>query len=142
MVPCDVCNDLQIDSKSNLDANESSLPEPQRLRTFLASENLHTWRRSAEDGCFTCRLVWDALVLFDRDSVLEDLVRISSTKGDDDAMYFELNGSLGQTLLVQFTQLPQGTEFPTIELYTQHSKHPPSFIHSFPTPPVASFLPF
>ena len=137
MVLCNVCNDLQVDSNSNLDADESSLPEPQRLRTFLASENLHTWHRSAKGGCSTCRLVWDALVRFDRDSVLDDLVRVSSTKSEDDAIYFELNGSLGQTLLIQFTQLPPDTEFPTVELYTQHSKHPSQFIPSFCIPPLA-----
>lgn len=81
------CNGLQVDSTSKLSAEDTNRPEPQRLRTFVIAETIQDWQRSAEAGCPTCRLVWDTLVRFDRDSVLEELIRVSSLKNYDDAVY-------------------------------------------------------
>lgn len=130
MVLCKVCNGLQVDSTSNLSAGDTNRPEPQRLRTFVIAETIQDWQRSAKAGCPTCRLVWDTLVRFDRDSVLEELIRVSSSKNYDDAVYLELEGDLGGTLLLEFTQLPSHIEFPTVELYSVDGKHPwpPVFI--------------
>lgn len=123
MVPCKVCNGLQVDSTSNLSAEDTSLPEPKRLRTFVIGEPVQDWQRSAKNGCPTCRLIWDALVQFDRNSVLGEIIQISSLKSYDDAVYLELEGELGGTLLLAFTQLPPGIELPTLELYSIDSKH-------------------
>ncbi len=131
MVLCSICNGLQVDSTSNLSTEETSLPEPQRLRTFSVAQTLQAWYRSAEDGCVTCRLIWDALVRFDRDSVLEELVRVSSTKTEDDAIYIELAGELGGTLLLEFNQLPPDIKFPALQLYSLDSKHTACFSLSF-----------
>ncbi|KAI0172692.1 HET-domain-containing protein [Hypoxylon sp. FL1284] len=125
---CETCNDLQVDSATNLTTEETSRPESYRLHSFSLSSSIESWYRSAQDGCATCRLIWDALVRFDRNSVLDKLLQIStssepaSSLSDDGSLYLELSGVLGQTLLMEFVDLPSEIYFPSLELFSLGSR--------------------
>ncbi|KAI1298406.1 HET-domain-containing protein [Xylaria venustula] len=124
MVYCDICHNLQVDLTTNLTAEETSRPESYRLRTFSISQALQDWRRSAEGGCTTCRLIWQVLCRFDKDLILERLLQISpqsspSSTGSDDEIYLELSGFVGYTLLLEFVELPAETYFPTLEIFSR-----------------------
>ncbi|KAI0969513.1 HET-domain-containing protein [Xylaria arbuscula] len=124
MVYCDICHNLQVDSTTNLTAEETSRPESYRLRTFSISQALQDWRRSAEGGCATCRLIWQVLCQFDKDLILERLLQTPpqsspSLTGNDDTIYLELSGFVGHTLLLEFVELPAATYFPTLEVFSR-----------------------
>ncbi|KAI1352888.1 HET-domain-containing protein [Xylaria sp. FL0043] len=125
MAFCDICHDLQVDSTTNLTTEETSRPESYRLRTYSISQALQDWRRSAEGGCATCRLIWQALCRFDRDSTLDKLLQTpahpspSLSDDSDDRTYLELSGFIGYTLLLEFVGLPPETHFPTLELFSR-----------------------
>ncbi|KAI0554272.1 HET-domain-containing protein [Xylaria curta] len=126
MALCNICHNLQVDSTTNLTTEETSQPEAYRLRTFSISETLQDWRQSAESGCATCRLIWQVLSRFEKDSVLDELLQTppppphsspSSPTCSDDSTYLELSGFVGHPLLLQFVDLPADTYFPTLELF-------------------------
>ncbi|KAI0424257.1 HET-domain-containing protein [Xylaria sp. FL1042] len=124
MTLCGICHDLQVDSTTNLTTEETSRPESHRLRTFSISEALQDWRQSAEGGCATCHLIWQALCRFDKDSTLDILLQTSPPSSpyhsdDDDRVYLELSGFVGHTLLLEFVGLPPETHFPTLELFSR-----------------------
>jgi hypothetical protein len=129
MALCDVCHNLQVDSTSNMTAEETSRPESYRLRTFSISATLQDWRRSATGGCATCRLIWQVLCRFDKDSTLDKLLQISphsslsSSTDSDNNIYLELAGFVGHTLELDFVELPPETYFPTLELFSRPGKH-------------------
>ncbi|KAH9891406.1 HET-domain-containing protein [Xylariomycetidae sp. FL2044] len=117
MTFCSICHGLQINSTTNLSTEETSLPEHARLRTFSVAESLHDWRRSAEDGCSTCSLIWTAIKRFDKAAVVDELLQSTPSMASDDTIYVELSGSLGEALLLQFNQLPPGIELPYLEFH-------------------------
>ncbi|KAI0418245.1 heterokaryon incompatibility protein-domain-containing protein [Xylaria grammica] len=129
MARCNLCRDLQVDQTTNLTAEETSRPESYRLRTFSISETLQDWHQSAQATCAICRLVWQVLSRFDKDATLDKLLRISShpspssSPGSDDNIYLELSGFIGQTLLLEFVELPADVYFPTLELFSRDGKH-------------------
>ncbi|KAI0403019.1 HET-domain-containing protein [Xylaria palmicola] len=125
MALCNVCHGLRVDSTTNLTAEETTRPESHRLRTFSISQTLRDWRQSASGGCATCRLIWQALTRFDTDATLDKLLQAlapssqpsSSQHGDDD-IYLELIGFVGETLMLEFVELPSDTYFPTLEIFS------------------------
>jgi hypothetical protein len=132
MTPCSVCRDLQVNLGTNLTAEETSHPESFRLRTFSISQTLLDWRQSAQTGCGTCRLIWEALCRFDKDSNLDKLLQEPqhspsvSPADSDDNIYLELSGFLGHTLMLEFVTLPPETYFPALELFCRDGKHLPA----------------
>ncbi|KAI0478296.1 HET-domain-containing protein [Xylaria cf. heliscus] len=125
MALCSVCHGLQVNLTTNMTAEDTSRPESYRLQTFSISETLQDWRQSAEGGCATCNLIWQVLCRFDNDSTLDKLLPTaahsspSSPTGSDDSIYLELSGFVGHTLLIEFVELPPGTHFPTLEIFSR-----------------------
>jgi hypothetical protein len=115
---CGACNNLQVDSTTNETAEESNWPEPDRLLTYSCYVPIREWRRSAEAGCITCRLIWDIMIHFDEKLVLE-LTR--PQMDGEELAYVDLGGIIGQTLLLNLDEMPPGKYFPLLELYSAES---------------------
>lgn len=120
MALCNICNSLQVDETTNEPPEETNWPGPERLQTFDVGAPLQAWRKSAEGGCATCRLIWDALLYFHEGLVSE----LSGIVVDEDKpVHINLSGILGQTLLLELYPLPKGKHFPGLEFYTHHGTY-------------------
>lgn len=120
MALCSICNNLQVDATTNESPDDTNWPGPDRLRTFSLSEPMKAWRKSAEQGCATCRLIWDGLLHFYEKSVseLEEVLL-----EDDEPVHINLGGILGETLLLELHPLSKGMRFPGLEFYTSRSRY-------------------
>lgn len=136
MSTCSTCNCLRVDEITNESPEETNWPGPERLKTFVLYVPVQTWASSANAGCTTCNLIWDALLHFDRDLVLS-IVGGPAAQHDDEPVHVYVDGKLGQTLTVTLSPLPPGKQFPGVELYTSQLTGSPT---SYPIIGTASHL--
>lgn len=115
MAVCSTCNCLQVDENTNEPPEETNWPGPERLKTFYLYVPIRTWANKAEAGCETCKLIWDALLHFDRDLVLSLLE--FKADSDDEEVYLHVRGKVGETLSAEFYPLPPGKHFAGVEFY-------------------------
>jgi hypothetical protein len=120
MALCDVCNNLQVDATTNQQPDECSWPESERLQSLALDATLCEWRGSAERGCATCRLIWDALLHFHKGLASKFS---GKTIDEDEAVDISVNGRLGQTLLVELYPHREGERYPGLEFYSSHSRY-------------------
>lgn len=126
MITCSTCNSLQVDENTNELPGETNWPGPERLETFALYVPIQIWANSAEAGCKTCRLIWDALLHFDRDLVLSLLG--FKADSDDEQVQVVVRGKIGETLSAEFYPLPPGKHFGGVEFYaSQMTSRPVSY---------------
>jgi hypothetical protein len=120
MALCNICNNLQVDGTTNELADESTLPDLERRQTFALDATLGEWRESAERGCATCSLIWDALLHFHKELVLKLPRKIAD---EDEPMNMSLTGRLGQTLLLELYPRREWEEYPALEFYSLNGRY-------------------
>lgn len=116
---CSICNNLQVDATINESPDETNWPGPNRFKTFELYVPMQEWRESAEGGCPTCRLVWDALLYFHGELASE---LAGTTVDEDEPVNISLSGILGETLLLSLYPLPKERHFPGLEFFTYSSR--------------------
>ncbi|KAF4867856.1 hypothetical protein CGCSCA1_v013050 [Colletotrichum siamense] len=121
---CSICNSLQVDATTNESPDETNWPGPDRFKTFELYVPVQEWRESADGGCPTCRLVWEALLYFYGELVLE---LAGTTVDEDEPVNISLSGILGETLLLSLYPLPKETHFPGLEFFTYYNSQATSW---------------
>lgn len=143
---CPVCNDLQVDETTNTASEATDDPEEIRLQSFELDVSLKEWKDSAERGCMTCGLIWNALLEFDGEQVLslcdssmedgENTEKVNTDGGNDEEESFEpglqLRARASSPLTLAVYGPERGDVYPKLEFYTScvqtpHQKWPTKF---------------